>query len=69
MLGLLIFIYSFLAGLIIALIIRFGLCIVRTVISVAWWLVRNICIIFWKVLCWGVLLIVARMRAGRVQAE
>lgn len=69
MFALLVFIYSFLAALIITLLLRFGFWIVRKVISVAWWIVRNCLVLLWKVLRWGVAFIVARVRAARtVQA-
>lgn len=69
MFWLLIYIYSFLAGLIVFLLIRFGICIIRIAVSAAWWIVRTVSILLWKVLRWGILLLVARMRTGKAVAE
>lgn len=69
MFALLIFIYSFIAAFIIGLLLGFGIRIIRMVINAAWWIVKNVCVLLWKVVRWSVLLIVARVRADRVQAE
>lgn len=65
MFALLIFIYSFLAAFIIGLLLRFGLCTIRKVISLAWWIVSGCFVLLWRVLGWFFVLIVSRVRADR----
>lgn len=65
MFALLIFIYSFLAAFIIGLLLRFGLCIIRKVISLAWWIIRGCFVLLWKVLRWFSVLIASRVRTDR----
>lgn len=69
MFALLIFIYSFMAAFIVGLLLRFGLRIISKALSVAWWIVKNVCTLLWKVVRWSVLLIVELVRTDSVQAE